>query len=325
MGASAGGVEALTTVVGSLPTTIDAAVLVALHLSPGSYSALPGILDRRSELPVHEAADGTLFERGHVYVGPPDRHLVVDDGRIGLDDSPTVNLSRPSVDRLFESAAHAHGETVIAVILSGMLDDGTRGLLAVQGHGGVGVVQEPGEAVFPGMPTSAVKFGHPRYVVPLAEIAPLLARLGDEPMGATAARPGRRTGDVEDADPLAGRSPTGLTCPSCGGALWELDELQDYPSFRCRIGHQYSPETLATGQARELEGALWAAVTALEEQAELADRLASRLAERGLDRHAARHELQSNEARRRSQLVRRALAGFSDLAGSRDELQPTED
>src|SRR4029079_13405704 len=113
MGASAGGVEALTTVIGSLPPTLAAAVLVALHLSPGSFSALPGILDRQAALPVREAGDDLAIEPGHVYVAPPDRHLLVEDGRMRLDDSPTVNLSRPSIDRLFVSAAHAHGQAVL--------------------------------------------------------------------------------------------------------------------------------------------------------------------------------------------------------------------
>jgi two-component system, chemotaxis family, protein-glutamate methylesterase/glutaminase len=323
MGASAGGVEALTTVVGSLPSTLEAAVLVVLHLSPASYSALPGILDRQAMLPVSEAIDGAPIEPGHVYVAPPDRHLMVDDSRIRLDDSPTVNLSRPSIDRLFVSAAHARGQAVVGVILSGMLDDGTRGLLSIQAHGGVAVVQDPSEAVFPGMPTSAVRFGNPRYVTALEDIAPLLVELSTAHLGTAPMRPAQPVDEVDDVGRLTDRRSTGLTCPECGGALWELD-CRDYPSFRCRIGHQYSPETLATAQGRALERALWAAVTSLEEQAELAERLAARLGGRGLDTQAARHEQQSGDARRRSLLVRRALEGFSDLAGSRDALEPSE-
>jgi two-component system, chemotaxis family, protein-glutamate methylesterase/glutaminase len=320
MGASAGGVEALTTVVGSLPNTLDAAVLVTLHLSPAGPSALAGILDRHAMLPVDEAVDGAPIEPGHVYVAPPDRHLLVDDGRIRLDDGPKVNLSRPSIDRLFVSAAHACGQAVIGVIMSGMLDDGTRGLLRVQAHGGVAVVQDPSEAVFPAMPTSAVKFSNPRYVVPLAEIAPLLVRLSTAPPGTARMPAARPVDEVDDIDQLVDRRSTGLTCPDCGGSLWEL-EYRDYPSFRCRIGHQYSPETLATAQGRDIEHALWAAVTALEEQADLAERLTRH----GLDEQAARHRLRSSDARRRSQLVRRALEGFSDLAGSRDALEPSEE
>src|SRR4029079_19715137 len=150
--------------------------------------------------------------------------------------SPTVNLSRPSIDRLFVTAAHAHGQAVLGVVLSGMLDDGTLGLLTIQAHGGVAVVQEPSEAVFPGMPSSAVKFGHPRYVVPLDEIAPLLVELSSAPLGTAPTQSTQPIDDDEEngGDPLAGRSPTGFTCPECGGALWEL-EYRDYPSFRCRI------------------------------------------------------------------------------------------
>src|SRR5712671_2960357 len=130
MGASAGGVDALSAAVAGLPAGLPAAVLVVLHVSPRGKSVLPHILDNRGALPAHHAVDG----------------------------EPKENGLRPSVDTLFRSAAHAYGPDVIGVVLSGTLDDGTAGLMAIKQHGGVAVVQDPSDAVFPGMPTAAARF-----------------------------------------------------------------------------------------------------------------------------------------------------------------------
>ena len=300
MGASAGGVDALSTVTGGLPSDLAAAVLVVLHLPPGGYSALPQILTRAGPLPAHHAVDGERIRAGRIYVAPPDAHLVVSDGRVKLDDGPMENLSRPSIDRLFTSAAEERGSDVTGVVLSGMLDDGTAGLVDIARHGGTGVVQDPEDAVFPSMPASAVRFGQPQHVLPLAGIAPLLVRLvaGDRATGDDPAAPPERSPDENP--------PSGLSCPGCGGVLWEHGQ-GDLLAYRCRVGHGYSAESLHSAQTSELEHALWAAITALEERADLSDRLAHRDASRGLDVRARRHAAEADDARRRSKVVREAL------------------
>src|SRR5712671_5979091 len=123
MGASAGGVDALSAAVAGLPAGLPAAVLVVLHVSPRGKSVLPHILDNRGALPAHHAVDGEPLEAGHVYVAPPDQHMVVGDGCVRLTGEPKENGLRPSVDTLFRSAAHAYGPDVIGVVLSGTLDD----------------------------------------------------------------------------------------------------------------------------------------------------------------------------------------------------------
>ncbi|HMJ78652.1 MAG TPA: chemotaxis protein CheB [Iamia sp.] len=189
MGASAGGVDALSTVIGALPVDLPAVVMVVLHVAPDGYSALPQILARAGSLPVHHAIDGERVEPGVVYVAPPDVHLLLDDGCVVLDAGPERDTPRPSIDRLFASAAEQRGSAVVGVVLSGMLDDGTAGLQAIARHGGIGVVQDPDDAAFPSMPASAARSGGATHVVPLAAVGPLVDRLVRRRLDPAAATP----------------------------------------------------------------------------------------------------------------------------------------
>src|SRR3954447_1269828 len=228
MGASAGGVDALSTAVAGLSADLRAAVLVVMHLSPTGTSVLPRILDTRSALAVSHAKNGEALEAGHVYVAPPDRHLVIDRGCVRLTREPTENGVRPSVDTLFRSAAHAYGPDVVGVVLSGTLDDGTAGLIAIKSHGGTAVVQDPAEAVFPGMPSSAVRFAEPDHVVPLDRVAPLLTDIVNRRQRRPfeAQNGGGAVGDPEDREDAPSSAsaqegdPSEFTCPECGGTLW---------------------------------------------------------------------------------------------------------
>ena len=157
MGASAGGVEALTRLVRRLPADFPAAVCVVLHVPSSGHSLLAPILDRETELPVAEAQDGERLVGGHVYVAPNDRHLMVDGGRLRLDRGPKENGVRPAVDPLLRSLATAYGAGAIAVILSGALDDGSLGAVAVRRAGGTVIVQDPDDAIVPSMPQSALR------------------------------------------------------------------------------------------------------------------------------------------------------------------------
>jgi two-component system, chemotaxis family, protein-glutamate methylesterase/glutaminase len=314
VGASAGGVEALAGLAASLPPDLPAAVFVVLHLPPTGTSALPGILTRHGPLPASHVKDGEPIEHGRIYVAPPDHHLLVRAGHVHLARGPRENGHRPAVDPLFRSAAREYATRVIGVILSGALDDGTAGLVAVRSRGGIAVVQDPEDALYPGMPLSALEHVEVDHVVPVAAIGPLLARLVTEPAPEP---PGPAPTEMEvevevegfSMDAMEGQHPgelSGFSCPDCSGVLWTIDD-GDLQRFRCRVGHAWSPESLLTRQSEALEAALWIALRSLEERAALARRLAEPPRRRGHSITATRFEEQAIEAQQAARVVRELL------------------
>jgi two-component system chemotaxis response regulator CheB len=188
IGLSADGLGAIRTILSGLPAGLDAPVLIVMHRGPQQVSRLPQVIGRHCALPVKEGAPTDTLTPGHVYLAPPDAHLVVDDGQLGLDRSEKVNVARPSLDVLFESVARAYGPRAIGVILSGAGLDGAQGLQAIRAAGGITIVQDPDEARFPRLPEAALAADGIDFTVPLAEIAPtLLAVLARRPGSAAAA------------------------------------------------------------------------------------------------------------------------------------------
>jgi two-component system, chemotaxis family, protein-glutamate methylesterase/glutaminase len=316
VGASAGGVEALVRLVRALPPVLPAAVFVVLHVPAGTTSVLPNLLSRAGPLPAVHPKHNDVVELGRVYVAPPDRHLLIADGRIQLTLGARENGHRPAIDPLFRTAARTYGRRVVGVVLSGALDDGTAGLSAIKMRGGMAIVQQPDDALFPSMPNSAMAYVAVDHVLSAEEIGSRLAELVAQPIEAIPAPPPSATMQVEslvaevEPDPVHEEdrpgSPSPFACPECGGVLWELDE-GELLRFRCRVGHAYSPDTLTTKQLETLEDALWAALRALEEQAALARRLAGRARDRGQRRVADRFSARADAARGRTELIRQAL------------------
>ena len=177
IGASAGGVEALRAVVATLPRDLPAVVLVVLHIPSDARSVLPAILSRAGPLPACHPESGEQLRRGVIYVAPPDRHLVIDGDRVLLSCEAREHGHRPAIDVLFRSAASSAGPRTVAVVLSGVLDDGTAGLEAVAQAGGATVVQDPADAAYPGMPKSAMDHLHVDHVAAAAQLGELLVRL----------------------------------------------------------------------------------------------------------------------------------------------------
>lgn len=252
VGGSAGAVEALKALVQGLPKELAAPMLVVVHLPPSSPGRLPEILQRHTALPVAWATDGEVIMPGHIYLAPPDRHLLVEDGELRLTRAPRENHSRPAIDPLFRSAALAYGPRVIAVVLSGRLDDGTAGLWAVKERGGVAVVQDPDEASHSDMPRNALEYTDADHIVPSAQLGPLLARLVGGPATSNG-KPASPQLELEvrialEADALRSSvlsmgPATPYTCPECREVLMRVDQ-GGIPRFRCLTGHAYALDSL---------------------------------------------------------------------------------
>jgi two-component system chemotaxis response regulator CheB len=263
-------------------------------------------------------------------VAQPDRHLLIDSDRtLHLPRGPRENRHRPAIDPLFRTAALAYGSGAIGVILSGSLDDGTAGLIAIKRVGGMAVVQSPQDALYPGMPKSAIENVEDLdFVVPLAEIPDALARclktprLGPVPTDSLELmtmekKIAEMDEGVVQADDRPGR-PSAFSCPDCGGVLWEIAD-GEYVRFRCRVGHAYSPESMLGAQAEMLEEALWSALKTLEESAALSKRLATTERERGHKWMMKRFEEREVEARERAEVIRKVLARVNGTVPVEDE------
>ena len=285
IGCSVGGVEALQTLVAGLPEDFSAAILVVLHLAPHTHSVLPDILTRAGKLPARHPQNHEPIRRGHIYVAPPDHHLIIEDGKLVLSRGPKENRHRPSVDPLFRSAARAYGRQVIGIILTGSLDDGTIGLQAVKKAGGVAIVQDPEDAFCADMPRSAIDHVKADHVVSVAQIPALLAELVPQHVasGNGAGKKDQITKEIKYAEADMAQieddgrpgTPSQFGCPDCGGVLWEMED-EGMLRFRCRVGHAYTAQSLDAQQTEAVEGALWAAIRALEESASLARRMADK-------------------------------------------------
>lgn len=319
IGASAGGVQALSALVADLPPNLPAAVFIVLHISANAPSLLPGILGRECKLEVAHAIDREPIMRRRVYVAPPDQHLIVEDGHVRLVHGPKENLHRPSIDALFRSAARWAGPRVIGVVLTGARDDGKVGMRAVQQRGGITIVQDPFEAPFPSMPMSVMQEIQVDYSLPLREIPPLLNTLSREVANQEERYPVPDDVEIEsriaeqkmEADELIASVErigkiSKLTCPDCHGALWEIND-EDMLRYRCHVGHAFSAEALNEGQSEMLEAALWSAVRALEEQMMLAQRIVERARKANHQRAAIMFERRAREAEEHSSVLRQLL------------------
>lgn len=312
VGASAGGVEALIRLVRGIGANSPLALLVVLHLPAGANSRLADILDRAGPLPAEPARDGCFVSPGSIHVAPPDRHLVLSDGRMSLLDGPRENGFRPAVDPLFRSAARVLGPRAVGVILSGTMDDGTAGLAAIHSVGGTTVVQEPSDALASGMPRSAIESVSPDHVLPATEIGRLLDQLARSEVRSASRASGADLSLLSDPMELAPRG-VDIACPECGGALQEV-QAGKLPRFRCRTGHIYSPLTLLETKGAELEAALWAALRTLEEEASVAGRLAARSRGAGAGFAARRYETRQGEAAHRAHLIRQTIASIGSVS-----------
>lgn len=323
VGASAGGVETLMRLVATLPANFAGAICVVLHLPADGVSRLPLLLNRAGPLPASHPTEGQRLSPGHIYVAPPDRHLLVTSGVLHLSRGPRENHSRPAIDPLFRSAALAYRSRVVGVILSGTLDDGAAGLRTIKAMGGYAIVQDPAEAAFPGMPENALAYSAVDATLRIADIGTELVRLTQQPAGEERGdvMPEEMQQEVDVAnfdpadlqDPDRPGHPSVFSCPECHGVLYEVRD-GEFSRYRCRVGHAYASDSLRSGQEEAIEEALWVALRALEEKAELTRRLMRGARERNLALAAARYAQELGGVQERAAVLRTLLIAERDEA-----------
>jgi two-component system, chemotaxis family, protein-glutamate methylesterase/glutaminase len=319
VGASAGGVEALGTVLAGVRPGFSGTICVVLHMHAGSRSHLPEILQRHCELPVEGAVDGGALERGRVYVARPDFHMVLERDTVRLTRGPRENRHRPSADSLFRSAAYAYGPRVVGVVLSGALDDGSSGMWWVKRQGGTAIVQSPEDALVSAMPENVLEYVAPDHVLRAAEIGPLLTRLSQEYATSPHAEAAKLM-EVENKISLDGNAfelgilqfgePAPYTCPECHGVLVHI-KGDGVPRFRCHTGHAYSANTLLAEITDHVEHAIWDSVRRIEESAMLMRQMANATSDQLA---AQRFREKAVETLARAAALRQAVLGHQTLS-----------
>ncbi|KTD16257.1 chemotaxis protein CheB [Legionella jordanis] len=279
IGTSAGGLSALKGLLAPLPVDFPAALFIVKHIGTRPHS-LPQLLQRVCKLNVREATHNQKVEPGKVYVAPPGLHMIISNGRIQLNAGPRINYCRPAIDPLFYSAALSNGPRTIAILLSGMLDDGSAGLAAIKQCNGIAMVQDTTEAEYPDMPRNGLKNASVDYCLPTIEMADVLQGIVSTSLKGNEASicPESERIKIETEMQLSHNAseeklnqigvPSDFTCPICHGALWKINNKQ-INRYSCRVGHAFGLDSLVDGYEVSTEEALWAALRALQEKEEL--------------------------------------------------------
>ena len=278
IGASAGGLNALSEMVQHLQKGLDAAYCIVLHLSrKGIGDYVVHRLRQSTSMNCSLAKNDDPVERDNIYVARPNQHLLIKDNKFMLGAGPEENRWRPSIDVLFRSAAVAYGSHAIGIILSGLLDDGTSGMWAIKRSAGACIVQDPDEAEYPDMPVSVINHMDVDHVVTLTEIGPTIANIIEHTKGEKKPAPEDVIAESKIAEKTAvgiddvkdlGHGQSLYACPDCGGGLWDVknDVIKRY---RCHIGHAYTERDLVLKQAEAAGSTLWVALRMMEERKHL--------------------------------------------------------
>jgi two-component system chemotaxis response regulator CheB len=277
IGASAGGISAVSRLCASFNEDLNAAVFVVIHLSRNSMvEVVLRQIQKTSKLPCRIPQNEEVIQNGYIYLAPPDHHMMLEKGQILVQKGAYENHWRPSIDVLFRTAAAAYDSCVTGIILTGMLDDGSSGMSAIKRSGGRCMIQDPAEAEFADMPNNVLKSVAVDYKGSLEEIGYVLADLFSRNSCEQGSAPDdvkleaeitlRMASKVEDVEKLG--SLTHFTCPDCGGSLIQISG-EDPPRYRCYTGHSFTAGVLANEQAKALEESLWIAIRMMEERKNL--------------------------------------------------------
>jgi two-component system, chemotaxis family, protein-glutamate methylesterase/glutaminase len=314
IGSSAGGVAPLLELARSLPEDFPASIFIVQHIPPYAQSSLPELLSKAGPLRAIHPKPGEPIQPRRIYVAPPDHHLLLEDEKVIVARGPKENRFRPSIDVLFRSAAYLYGSRVIGVVLSGVLDDGTSGLWAIKRMGGLAVIQDPTEAVFPDMPSNVLEYIKVDHKVRAAEMGALLVRLASNSVGKKPKLPAKELRRLNTEIVIATRDNafemgiiemgelTAYTCPECNGALSQLKEGK-IVRFRCHTGHAFTISALLSEVSESVESLLWQAMRGLEESNLLLEEMGKRFEQAG--RSAAAHALlrKAKEVKKQARVV----------------------
>lgn len=274
IGASAGGIAAMHKVLAGLSDQLDAVVLVVLHLGRQSNAKIIASgFQKHTTLICTVATDQAELRKGYLYLAPADHHMMVVGDKIRVNQGPHENRYRPSIDVLFRSAAVYFKSQVIAVVLTGMLDDGTSGMFAVQRCGGVCIVQDPKDSEYADMPTSVLNVMQVDHKASLREIPDVIDEVTQQPLPESRPVPvelkteaeltERMMSGINQLKDIADRSD--FVCPDCGGGLWAVKNDPNH-RYRCYTGHVYTERMLYDEQAVRLEESIWVSLRMMEER-----------------------------------------------------------
>ncbi|MEJ7559612.1 MAG: chemotaxis protein CheB [Pedobacter sp.] len=278
IGTSAGGMNALIKLIGQLPKSFPAPILIVQHMSADTTgNVLLDALNSQSSLTCKHATTGSKLIKGHVYLAPSDHHLMIDqERRILVTKGAQENRSRPAIDPLFRSAAVTFGNCAIGIILTGYLDDGTAGMIAIKRCFGTCIVQEPGDAEYPDMPSNVLNQLKVDHCIPIAEMGTLLYQLLSEEPKKKKSIPKdviteyeiatRVLSDLPAVNSLGEQVP--FNCPGCGGVLWKVNKGSAL-RYRCHTGHAYTSKSLLAEQTKKVEETMWTALRMFEERRNL--------------------------------------------------------
>ena len=298
IGTSAGGINALEKLLPQLEPTIDASIFIVNHFSrKGIGNTFVERLKKVSKLPCSLAENEKPFEKGQIYLAPPDYHLLIEPNRMLLGKGAPENRWRPSVNNLFRSAAAHFSSSVIGIILSGMLDDGTIGMVSIKKCGGISIIQDPMEADYPGMPKSVLENVEVDHVVPLERMGELLKDIIStiQPQKTEVPKEVMFEADLDKRvsthiENLANLEKLDISCPDCGGGLYVTQKDGPAVHYRCHVGHSFTDKELLISVSEELESTFWKSLRMMEERRTLLRRLYHRDLDRGYKLSASMHE-----------------------------------
>ena len=313
VGGSAGSFDALKTLLRGLPADLPATVFVCKHLSAMSDMRGTDLLAPYSDLPLRDGVDHGPIRQGEIVFAPLDTHMMIGRSHVHLRRGAHENNFRPAIDPLFRSAAVYRSSRTVAVVLSGLMNDGAAGARAIARCGGRVLVQHPDTAESPDMPRAALEAVPEAEAVPLDRIAARLVELAGQPCGPERDIPmeigvelkiaSLEGASMSNADRLGELSP--YNCPHCNGVLWEIED-GPLTRFRCHTGHAYTMEALSAVQEEALDNGLFDSLRAHKGRAALLRQMAERSTLQGVSKrmYLERAKLVEEDATRLEEIIR---------------------